>query len=150
MNDNRLTIIKDNMRLNHIKQELQSIKGVLFVNAFKSDEVMDYCEKLDKIQKIDFPLLFTEKRGDINTSYIENGYSYVGCNMNQLRWLIPYYNGENWWIEIEIENGSLKSFVDLYFQHVSSYDFTFFDLINNFLMDIELGENAYEYRFIKY
>ena len=150
MNNNRLVTIKDNICLNRIKQELQNINGVTFINAMKSDEIENYCKILNEINKINFPVMFTEKFGNTYTSYIKCGYSKLGCNIKQLRWLIPYYSGEKWWIELEIKNGFLDSFFDSYFEQDKVFNFTFFDIIEKFIMDIELGENDYEYRVIKY
>ena len=150
MDDNRLVTIKDNICLNRIKQQLQNIRGITIINAMKSDEVEDYCKILNEINTINFPVNFTEKCGNTHTGYIEHGYSNLGCNINQLKWLIPYYNGEKWWVEIEIQKESLVSFFDSYFQHVTTFNFTFFDIIEKFAMDIELGENDYEYRVIKW
>ena len=147
MNESKFTIIKDRMMLKQIKEELQEVEGVFLVNAFKCDEVTEYCEKLNQILKIGYPISFTKERGDIFTKYVEYGYTEVGGLMKRLRWLIPYFKGSNWWIEIDIE--CLKCFMDYYFQNAKSVNLTFFELTNNFLMDIENGEDGYEYRIMK-
>ena len=129
MNNNSLVTIKDNICLNRIKQELQKINGVTFVNAMKSNEVENYCEMLNEINKINFPVMFTEKFGNMYTSYIKCGYTNLGRNIKELRWLIPYYSGEKWWIELEIQNGFLGSFFDSYFQKGHSLLFLTYQIL---------------------
>lgn len=147
MND-KILAAKNKIILRQIKKEIEEIKEIPSIKFFDSDELEDFNDKVNEIIKIDFPIIFTKEKGCDFFEYIQYGYSMLNLEYKCIKWLIPYYKNTKWWVEIE--GLCFKQFLNQYFQKSKTSDFMFFDMTNNFLMDIENGENCFEYRVIKY
>ncbi len=148
MNVDKILVAKDKSILKQLKKEIDEIEGIAFIKAFDCDELKDFNNKVTEIIKIDFPISFTKEPVLNFFEYIKYGYDNLGFDLSYIKWLIPYFKSTKWWIEIE--GFCSKQFFDHYFQTAKTSDFMFFDMQNNFLMDIENGEKCFEYRIMKY
>lgn len=148
MDVQKMQKIRDRCFLNDIEKSIKNIIGVSIRHSYKSSDVHEKNIKiLNEIYKNDFPVFLTKENGDQNYRYIEYLYEYLKITSDFYIWLIPYFNGSNWWIELEISN--LYNFVNLYCPSNHPINLTVFDISNNLLFDIEIGESAYEYRIIR-
>ena len=147
MNNKKMQDIKDKYILNDIKENINSIIGISILYAYKSADVSErYLKVLNDIYKIEFPISFTKELGNSNFEYIEFLYDYLQLPLDDCKWLIPNFNGSNWWVELRINN--LYNFINYYYPSNKSLNLTVFDTTNNILFDIENGEDTYEYRII--
>lgn len=139
--------IKDKNALDNIVKSISSIAGISILDAYNSHNVSkNYIEALNKIYTIDFPILTTKERGLKNIEYVESLYNYLNLSMDSFHWIIPHYDGSNWWVELEI--GHLDNFINHYYPRNKAIDFTAIDLKYQLLFDIEMGEADFEYRII--
>ena len=146
--NNKLLVAKDEIILRQLKKEISEIPDLSLINVFDCNDVKDFNDKVKEIIKIDFPISFTQEFGLIFFDYIKCGYDNLGVDLTHIKWLIPYFKNTKWWFEIE--GVCSKQFFEQYFQNIKTSDFMFFDLQNNFLMDIENAETTLEYRIMRY
>lgn len=138
--------IKDKYVLKEIENDIKNVIGVSILHIYKSSDIYEeYLKRLSEIYEIGFPVLFTRKVGK-NFEDIEYIYKYLNISVRNYRWLIPNFNGSNWWVELEINN--LNNFIDFYCPNNHLTSLTVFDVMNSLLFDIEMGETDYEYRIV--
>lgn len=145
--NNDKQLIKDRYVLKHIEQSISNITGISILNVHNNTNICkNYVEELDKIYKIEFPILISKKRGYKNLQYVEFLYKYLKLPINSYNWLIPNFDSSNWWVELGIDN--LDNFMHFYYPDNKSINLTVIDTKNRLLFDIENGECDYEYRII--
>lgn len=138
---------RDKYVLNEIEKNIKNAMEISILHVYKSSDIYEkYLEKLNEIYKIEFPILFKKEGGYKNYEYIEYLYEYLKLPLDNYKWLIPDFNGSNWWIELKIDN--LYNFIHFYCSSNNTINLTVFDMTNNLLFDIENGEDAYEYRIV--
>ncbi|MBD5464608.1 MAG: hypothetical protein HDR22_02110 [Lachnospiraceae bacterium] len=138
-------LIKDKYVLKKIEENVDNVMGTSILNVYnKSNVCENYLEVLNKIYKIEFPVLITKEKGCKNYEYVEYLYQHLNLPINSYNWLIPYFNESNWWIEFKIENISI--FLNAYYPNNISINLTAIDTKNKLLFDIENGEFNFEYR----
>lgn len=148
MYQNRIKEIKDKNTLIEIQNEIKNACDFRLLGAYKKNEIeKKYLEALNKINKIDFPVLSTRDFYYKKEEYIEYIYDFLRIDVDSYRWLIPYYKDSNWWIELEIVD--LIEFIDIYFPNCALNDLMVIDINNDLLIDISNGERNYEYRIIR-
>lgn len=147
MNNNKKQVIKDQYILNKITADINDMTGISMLNAYYNSSVcINFVEQLNKIYKIGFPILFTKERGHTNNEYVNYLYQYFKLPTDSYNWLIPNFEGSNWWIELNIR--PLDNFINLYYPSYKSINLTAIDIKNRLLFDIENGESDIEYRII--
>lgn len=140
----RKQLAKDKYLLKKIEKNLKSTKGISIISIFHDSNIYaNYSDFLNEICKINFPILLTQERGYKKYEYIEYLYKHLNISIQSFKWLIPYFDGSNWWIELQIDN--LEEFVKFYF-HNKKLNLTAIDTKNKLLFDIEYGESNFEYR----
>ncbi len=145
MEVNKKQLLMDKYNLKKLKENLDKIKGITIKNIHNASDVCeDYVFALNQIYRIEFPILMTRKKGGRNYEYIEYLYKYLKLSVGDYSWLIPYFNGNRWWIELEIKD--LDSFVNFYWPDIKAIDLTVIDTKNKLVFDIEKGEVDFEYR----
>lgn len=138
-------LIKDKYVLKKIEENVNDIMGTSILNVYnKSNVCENYLEVLNKIYKIEFPVLITKENGCKNYEYVEYLYQHLNLSINSCNWLIPYFNESNWWVEFKIEN--INIFLNVYYPNNISINLTAIDTKNKLLFDIENGESNFEYR----
>lgn len=147
MDKDKILNLKDKIYLNKIKKDIEQIDGINILTFLKYDDFAVYNEMVDEIIKIDYPIICKKERCSDFLEYIKFGYKKLGFELTEIKWIIPFLKKSNVWIEIQ---GVIsKKFIDYCISENNNSDFLFFDMKNNFLMDIENGEDYYEYRVIK-
>lgn len=137
--------IKDRYLLNKIQKDVENIEGISILHIYNSANIdEEYLKILDKIYRIEFPILFTREIGNSTYEYVEFLYKFFKLPFGTYNWLIPNFNGSNWWLELKIDR--LTNFINFYCPDNNSINLTIFDKENNLLFDIEIGETSVEYR----
>lgn len=141
--------IKDNNILIRIKDDIKNCKEINILGQYQENQVEQlYIEAISLINRIDFPITFTKKVYDKKEDYIKCIYDFLKIDISSCIWLIPYYKGSSWWMELQIAD--ILKFINMYFSNYELNDFAVFDKTNNFLIDISNGEKNFEYRILKY
>lgn len=149
MNEDRIAEIKNRIQVKKISKELSEIKGINVIKYPFDDNKNNYQKMIDQIIKIDYPVSYFLDNGKSIYEYVEFGYKQLELQISKIKWLIPYFKKNEFWLEVEIDD--LNNFLNYYVDSKNNYyNLSFFDIENHFLMDIELGENCYEYRIIRY
>ncbi len=149
MNEDRIAEIKNRIQVKKISKELSEIKGINVIKYPFDDNKNNYQKMIDQIIKIDYPVSYFFDNGKSIYEYVEFGYKQLELQISNIKWLIPYFKKNEFWLEVEIDD--LNNFLNYYVDSKNNYcNLSFFDIENHFLMDIELGENCYEYRIIRY
>lgn len=147
MDIDKKQLIKDKYILKNIEENINDIMGISIINIYNSSNVYkNYLEELNKIYKIEFPILITKEKGDKNYEYVEYLYKHLKLPTDNYKWLIPNFDGSNWWMELKIDK--LDNFINFYYPSNNSINLTAIDTKNKLLFDIENGESDFEYRVI--
>lgn len=147
MDIDRKKLIKDKYTLKNIEKNISDIDGISILNVCNNSNVcVNYVEALNKIYKIEFPIFITKRKGYKNQEYVEHLYKYLKLPIDSYNWLIPNFNGTNWWMELKIDQ--LNNFINFYYSDNMSINLTAIDTKNKLLFDIENGEYNFEYRII--
>lgn len=147
MDIDRKKLIKDKFILKNIEKNISDIDGISILNVYNNSNVcVNYVEALNKIYKIEFPIFITKRKGYKNQEYVEHLYKYLKLPIDSYNWLIPNFNGTNWWVELKIDQ--LNNFINFYYSDNMSINLTAIDTKNKLLFDIENGEYNFEYRII--
>lgn len=105
-------------------------------------------ELISRISRVDYSKTFNSKLFDTPCKYIEHMYKTLNLEKKLYRWLIPMFGTSNNCYEISINDISL--FCQSYFHKDGFCDFLAFDLDNEFLFNICIGETEMEYFIINY
>lgn len=147
MDIDRKKLIKDKYTLKNIEKNISDIDGISILNVYNNSNIcVNYVEVLNKIYKIEFPIFITKRKGYKNQEYVEHLYKYLKLPIDSYNWLIPNFNGTNWWVELKIDQ--LNNFINFYYSDNMSINLTAIDTKNKLLFDIENGEYNFEYRII--
>ena len=122
-------------------KELESIKILTIKDKEEVDEKI--IGAFDDIRKIEYPKLFSIKEGEKAYKYVEYLYEKKNLMDETLRWLIPSFGGGSKWYEILVYD--LPNFFDIYFDNGLFDGFSFADIENGMVIDIENVENDIDF-----
>ncbi len=132
-----------------IYKKFSQLACISIHNVYDYSELSE--EKKDLINKIscvDCSKSFTSKLLDTPYKYIEYMYQTLNIERKLYRWLIPMFGTSKNCYELSINDIFL--FSKSYFQEDVFNDFLAFDLDDDFLFDICIGEKGIDYFIINY